>query len=58
MIIGVIAGHLANGEVNEDDPDGLMRKLRALQLKNRSLSRANMQPIGDSQYKTNLGEEK
>ena len=30
IIIGVIAGHVANGDVNEDDPDGLMRKLRAL----------------------------
>jgi len=25
-----ITGHVTNGEVNEDDPDGLMRKLRAL----------------------------
>jgi len=33
MVIGIIldaAGFAANGEVTEDDPDGLMKKLRAL----------------------------
>ena len=30
LIIESIVGQVANGEVNDDDSDGLMRKLRAL----------------------------
>ena len=30
LIIKFFSGFATNGEVNEEDPDGLMRKLRAL----------------------------
>ena len=30
LVIKFFSGFAANGEVNEEDPDGLMRKLRAL----------------------------